>query len=187
MVKALGHQKTGPDRTFKHYYDGRSDAGLYAYCDSSYGDDRSDADHRCRSMQGYYFSLANTSVKWHSKTQTLISTSSTMAEYIVLSDCACDCAWYKILFSELGKPMPYVPIYGDSQGAIFNAQNPVTQKGIKHTEIHYHYIREQIEKGEVKVFAVPMTENVADMFTKNLGPTLFLKHRKQLGIEFYPL
>jgi len=28
-------------------YDGRSDTGLYAYCDSSYGDDRSDADHRC--------------------------------------------------------------------------------------------------------------------------------------------
>ena len=27
--------------------DGRSDGGLYAYCDSSYGDDRSDPDHRC--------------------------------------------------------------------------------------------------------------------------------------------
>jgi len=110
-----------------------------------------------------------------------------MAEYIALSDCACDCAWYKILFGELGKPMPYVPIYGDSHGAIFNAQNPITQKGIKHIEIRYHYIREQIKKGEVKVFAIPTTENVADMFTKNLGPTLFLKHRKQLGIEFYPL
>jgi len=121
-------------------YDGRSDTGLYAYCDSSYGDDRSDADCRRRSTQGYYFSLANASVKWHSKTQTLISTSSTMAEYIALSDCARDCAWYKILFGELGKPMPYVPIYGDSHGVIFNAQNPVTQKGIKHIEICYHYI-----------------------------------------------
>ena len=113
--------------------------------------------------------------------------SSTMAEYIVLSDCAHDCAWYKILFGELRKPMPYVPIYGDSHGVIFNAQNPVTQKGIKHIEIHYHYFRKQIEKGEVKVFGIPTTENVADMFTKNLGPTLFLKHRKELSIEFYPL
>jgi len=174
-------------RKYALVYDGRSDAGLYTYCDSSYGDDRSDADRRRRSTQGYYFSLANASVKWHSKMQTLISTSSTMAEYIALSDCARDCAWYKILFGKLGKPMPYVPIYGDSHGAIFNAQNPVMQKGIKHIEIRYHYIREQIEKGEVKVFTVPTTENVADMFTKNLGPTLFLKHRKQLGIEFYPL
>jgi len=168
-------------------FDGRSDRGLYAYCDSSYGDDRSDADRRRRSTQGYYFSLANGCVKWHSKTQTLISTSSTMAEYIALSDCARDCAWYKTLFGELGKPIPYVPIYGDSHGVIFNAQNPVTQKGIKHIEIRYHYIREQIEKGNIKVFAVPTVENVADMFTKNLGPTLFLKHRKELGIGFYPL
>ena len=174
-------------RKYALVYDGKSDGGLYAYCDSSYGDDRSDADRRRRSTQGYFFSLANASVKWHSKTQTLISTSSTMAEYIALSDCARDCAWYKILFGELGKPMPFVPIYGDSHGAIFNAQNPVTQKGIKHIEIRYHYIREQIEKGQVKVFAVPTSENVADMFTKNLGPTLFLKHRKELGIEFYPL
>jgi len=127
-------------RKYTLIYDGRSDTGLYAYCNSSYGDDRSDADHRCRSMQGYFFSLANTSVKWHSKMQTLISTSSTMAEYLALSDCSCDCAWYKILFGELGKPMPYIPIYGDSHGAIFNAQNPVMQKGIKHIVILCHYI-----------------------------------------------
>ena len=96
-----------------------------------------------------------------------------MAEYIALSDYACDCAWYKILFSKHRKPIPYVPLYGDSHGAIFDAQNPITQKGIKHIEICYHYIWEQIAKGEVNVFAVPTSGNVADMFTKNLGPTLF--------------
>jgi hypothetical protein len=157
-------------------YDGSSDSGLYAYCDLSYGDDRTEPDRKRRSTQGYYFSFANASVKWHSKTQTLVSTSSTMAEYMALSDCARDCAWYKILFEELGKPIPHVPLYGDSRGAIFNSQNPVTQKGIKHIEIRYHYIREQIEKGTVKVYAISTADNTADIFTKNLGPILFLKH-----------
>ena len=46
--------------------------------------------------------------------QTLVATSSTLAEYMALSDCARDCAWYKILFKELGKPIDYVPLYGDS-------------------------------------------------------------------------
>jgi hypothetical protein len=55
--------------------------------------------------------------------------------YMALSDCACDCAWYKMLFSELDKPIDFIPLYGDSKGAIFNAQNPITQKGIKHIEI----------------------------------------------------
>jgi len=168
-------------------YDSSSNSGLYAYCDASYGDDQSELDRKRRSTQGYYFSLASASVKWHSKTQALVSTSSTMAEYMALSDCARDCAWYKILFEELGKPIDHVPLYGDSRGAIFNSQNPVTQKGIKHIEIRYHYIREQIEKGTVKMYAIPTTENTADMFTKNLGPILFLKHREALGLEFYPL
>ena len=107
----------------------------------------------------------------------------TMAEYIALSDCACDCAWYKILFSELRKPMPYVPIYGDSHGAIFNAQNPITQKGIKHIEIHYHYIWEQIEKGEVKVFAVPMTRECHG-FTNLCGLVLWVTAGAGMGCEF---
>ena len=174
-------------RNYALVYDGSSDSGLYAYCDSSYGDDRTEPDRKRRSTQGYYFSFANASVKWHSKTQTLVSTSSTMAEYMALSDCARDCAWYKILFEELGKPIPHVPLYGDSRGAIFNSQNPVTQKGIKHIEIRYHYIREQIEKGTVKVYAISTADNTADIFTKNLGPILFLKHRQALGLEFYPL
>ena len=55
--------------------------------------------------------------------QILISVSSTMAEYIAFSDCAHDCAWYKILFGKLRKLMPHVSIYGDSHGVIFNTQN----------------------------------------------------------------
>ena len=117
----------------------------------------------------------------------MIATSSTAAEYMALSDCAKDCAWFKTLFTELGKPIDFVLLYADSWGAIFNAQNPVTQKGIKHIEIRYHYIREQIEIGTVKLFYVPTNENVADMFTKNLGPNDFTRHRAKLGLEFYPL
>lgn len=94
---------------------------------------------------------------------------------------------HKILFKELGKPIDYVPLYGDSHGAIFNSQNPVTQKGIKHMEIRYHYIQEQIELGTIKVYYVSTKDNIADMFTKNLSPVDFLHHHAELGLEFYPL
>src|SRR5437016_3095551 len=117
----------------------------------------------------------------------MVATSSTAVEYMALSDCACDCAWFKTLFSELGKPIDHVPLYADSRSAIFNAQNPVTQKGIKHIEICYHYICEQVELGTVKLYYVTTSNNIADMFTKNLGLTDFLRHRRELGLEFYPL
>ena len=117
----------------------------------------------------------------------MVATSSTTAEYMALSDCACDCAWFKMLFTELGKPIEFVPLFGDSRGAIFNGQKPVTQKGIKHIEIRHHYIWEQIELGMIQLFYVPTNENTADLFTKNLSPTLFLQHRSDLVLEFYPL
>ena len=122
-------------RDYALVYDGNSNVGLHAYCDSSYGDDRTDSDLKRRSTQGYFFKLADAATKWHSRTQKMVATSSTAAEYMALSDCVRDCAWYKTLFSELSKPIDFVPLYGDSKGAIFNAQNPVTQKGIKHIEI----------------------------------------------------
>ena len=117
----------------------------------------------------------------------MVATSSTAAEYMALSDCAKDCAWFKTLFTELGIPIDFVPLYGDSCGAIFNAQNLVTQKGIKHIDIRYHYIREQLDMGTLQLFYVLMNENTANMFTKNLGPTAFLRHRLELGLVFYPL
>ena len=117
----------------------------------------------------------------------MVATSSTAAEYMALSDCAKDCAWFKTLFTELGIPIDFVPLHGDSCGTIFNTQNPVTQKGIKHIDIRYHYIREQLDMGTLQLFYVPTNENTADMFTKNLGPTAFLRHRSELGLVFYPL
>ena len=185
-AKYIMHYLVGT-RDYALVYDGKSDAGLYTYCDASYGDDRSESDRKRRSTQGFYFSLANGAVSWHSKTQTLVLTSTTMEEYMALSDCARACAWYRILFSEIGKPLPFVPIYSDSHRSIFNAQNPVTQKGIKHIEIKYHYIHEQIELGHIKLYHVPTNKNVADMLTKNLGPNKYVKYRQALGLEFYPL
>ena len=117
----------------------------------------------------------------------MVATLSTAAEYMALSDCAKDCAWFKTLFTELGIPIDFVPLYGDSRGAIFNAQNPVTQKGVKHIDIRYHYIREQLDMGTLRLFYILTNENTADMFTKNLGPTAFLRHRSELGLVFYPL
>jgi len=46
-------------RDYALVFDGNCDKGLYAYCDSSYGDDRTELDHKRRSTQGYFFSLAS--------------------------------------------------------------------------------------------------------------------------------
>jgi hypothetical protein len=68
--------------------------------------------------------------------QKTIAHSSTEAKYMALSDCAKQCMWLINLISKLGLPnVAPIQINRDNQGAIFNAQNPVTEGRTKHIDI----------------------------------------------------
>ena len=90
--------------------------------------------------------------------------------------------WIQALLRELGYKIPIVPICVNNQGSIFIGSNLVQERCSKHIDIRYHYVRQLIEE---KLFFVEGAENPADLFTKNLGATKFLKFREQLGLEFY--
>jgi len=92
--------------------------------------------------------------------------------------------WIQSLFQELGYNLVPTPICGDNQGSIFIGSNPVQERQTKHIDIRYYYICECIEDGKVSVYFVPGNENLADMFTKNLGTMDFLRFRKHLWIKF---
>ena len=42
-----------------------------------------------------------------------------------------------------------------------------------------------MEEKKIDFFFIEGAENLADLFTKNLGASKFLKFREQLGLEFY--
>ena len=105
---------------------------------------------------------------------------------MALSDCGRQVAWIRTLLSEIGYDLEPIPIYGDNQGSIFIASNPVMEKRSKHIDIRYHYIRKVIEDGIVEVCFIDGSDNPADLFTKNLGHVKFEKFRALLGLEIYP-
>jgi hypothetical protein len=86
--------------------------------------------------------------------------------------------------TELGFRLAPLPLCGDNQGAIFNASNAVQEKWTKHIDIHFHYIKDVVEQGEIALYYVPSDQNPADMFTKNLTRDKFLSCRGQLGMRF---
>jgi hypothetical protein len=124
---------------------------------------------------------------WQSQSQAqkTVAQSSTEAEYMALSHYSQQAMWLKTMLAEIGMPLKAVLIYGDNQGAIFNASNPVQEKRMKHIVIQYHYIRECVQDGKVKLYYVEGINNPANLFTKNLEPIKFSKFRSQLGLEFY--
>jgi hypothetical protein len=128
-----------------------------------------------KSTSGYVVKLASAIFSWNMCVQKTVALSSTKAEYISLSDTSRQLVWVRNLFSELGIELAPIPLFGDNQGLIFIASNPIQEKRSKHIDLCYHYIRDVVQDGKVELFFVEGTQNPADMFTKNLERIKFLK------------
>lgn len=159
---------------------GTIDSGLIAFADADWGSDP----HTRRSNTGYLVLIGGAAVSWNSRAQKTRALSSTEAEYMSLSDACRQLVWMHSLLSEMRIHIRSIPLCGDNQGAIFIASNAVQEKRTKHIDIRYHYIREVVESGKVKLYFVQTEENLADMFTKNLSRDKFLYCRSTLGISF---
>ena len=152
-------------------FDGPSDSGLMAYSDSDWA---SDPNMR-KSTTGYMVKLVGAIFSWNSRAQKTVALSSTEAEYMSLSDTSRQLLWIKSLMSELGIDLSPIPLFGDNQGSIFLASNPVQEKRIKHIDLRYHFIRNVVQNKRVELFFIEGASNPADLFTKNLGRVKFQK------------
>ena len=52
----------------------------------------------------------------------------------------------------------------------------------KHIEIKYHYIRDMVQRGAVKLLYVVTEEQIADVLTKPLARMKFEYFRERLGV-----
>ena len=148
------------------HYDGSSHVGLIGYSDSDWGENKDDR----HSTSGQVFSLANGAISWRSRRQKTVALSVAEAEYMELAETAKQAARLRCFSQEIGRsPTHPTTICADNQAAIFLAMNPAQQTRIKHMDIHYHYIREQVENEKVTICHIPGEDNPADLFTKSLG------------------
>ena len=66
-------------------------------------------------------------------------------------------------------------IFEDNQSAISMAKNPQFHGRAKHIAIKHHFIREQVEDGNIELKYCPSEEMVADMPTIGLRRDLFVR------------
>lgn len=144
---------------------------LVGYVDSDFAGDR---DSR-KSTTAYVFTLGGNCVVWKSQLQPLVALSTTEAEYVALADCTREFIWLQGLLKEARLLDSSVTIFSDSQSAIHLSKNPVYHERTKHVDIRFHFLRELIAAGTLKVEKVATEDNPSDMGTKILPVTKF-KH-----------
>ena len=96
--------------------------------------------------------------------------SSTEAEYKGAAVAGYEAVWLKRILKDLGVPIAEpIRILCDNMSSIYLARNPVFHARSKHIEVHYHFIRERVQAGEIDLQHVSTNLQVADIFTKALG------------------
>jgi hypothetical protein len=61
-------------------------------------------------------------------------------------------------------------------------ENPMFHEKMKHIEIRYHYIRDMVQKGVLKLQYVDIDEQVADVLTKPLSSVKFEHFRDNIDV-----
>ena len=64
----------------------------------------------------------------------------------------------------------------DNAGEIFLANNKALGQRTKHIDTHYHFTREYVEDGIIKIRYVRTDDNTSDVMTKNTARKTFWKH-----------
>ena len=62
------------------------------------------------------------------------------------------------------------------------SKNPVFHDKSKHIKIKYHYIRDMVQRGIVKLQYVAMEEHIANVLTKPLARVKFEYFSEKLGV-----
>lgn len=137
-----------------------------------------------RSTTAYIIYLGSNIISWRSSRQKSVSRSSTEAEYKALANGAAELSWVQNLLLELGLHIPKPPtLLCDNAGATYLCANPVYHSRMKHVALDYHFVREKIANGSLKVLHIHSADQLADMLTKPLGRGPFQNLRSKIGVS----
>nr|GEW14531.1 copia protein [Tanacetum cinerariifolium] len=148
----------------------------------------SDADYaRCKdtfksTFGGAQF-LGEKLVSWSLKKQDCTALSIAEAKYVSLFACCTQVLWMRAQLTDYGFHFKRIPIYCDSKSAIAISCNPVQHSRTKHIAVHYHFIKEHVEKGTVKLYFVKTDYQLAELFTKALPADRFNYLVRRLGMR----
>ena len=76
-----------------------------------------------------------------------------------------------------------INVFSNNQSIISLIKSGTQSSKRKHIDVHYHYILDIVERGEVKVNFVSSTEMVADLMTKGLSLEKFREHVTRMGLR----
>ena len=165
------------------FFSRNNPTSLHAFSDADWAGDSDDF----VSTNAYIIYLGKNPISWSSKKQKGVARSSTEAEYRSVANTSAEIISIYSLLVELGIKIPAPPvIYCDNVGATYLCANPIFHSRMKHLALDYHFIRNQITSGSLRVVHVSTKDQLADALTKPLSRSPFKTQSDKIGVAKAP-
>jgi hypothetical protein len=137
-----------------------------------------------KSTLGTWQFLGSSLVSWSSRKQSSVAQSTTEAEYVAATSSCSQLLGITYTLSDIGVECSHVPLICDSTSAISVAKNLMLHSRTEHIEVRYHFLRDNVEKGNIDLIHVPTEKQLADILSKPLDQATFAHLRGELGVVF---
>jgi hypothetical protein len=134
-------------------------------------------------VTGFIIYLLGAPICWRSQGQKGVTLSSSEAEYVAMSKAVKEIRFIDFFWKGMGVDVKLsIVVKCVNVGASFMAENSSSGNRTCHINTRYHFVREHVEDGLIRIVFVKSSINDADMFTKNVGNdcirTLLAVHEK---------
>ena len=116
--------------------------------------------------------------------QSLVTLSTTEAEYVAAVAAGQEVIWLRNLFAELGYDMSGPStLMTDNQSAMNVAKDPEHHGRMKHLDLRYHWLRDVVNDGQISMGYCPTDTMPADILTKPLTFAKVKESVEMLGLR----
>ena len=104
----------------------------------------------------------------------MVAFSTTEAEFMTLTEATKEALWLQGLIGEVVVKQATVPVFNDSQSAIYLSKNQGFYERKKHLDIWLHFIRDIVASEKVSIKKIYTEDNPVDFLTKTVSSIKFL-------------
>ncbi|SYW77410.1 uncharacterized protein UHO2_07252 [Ustilago hordei] len=142
----------------------------------------SDTTAQCKSSSGSAVFIHGNLVAWKSALQHCTALSAVEAESVAATEATREILFFGHLFKAIGVDIGTPIIFSDNTGTIQVSKDPTQHWKLKHIDTKYHFIRDNIQDGKVKIKYIGTEDNLADIFTKPVGKEALQCTQRGLGL-----
>ncbi|TFY71470.1 hypothetical protein EVG20_g1549 [Dentipellis fragilis] len=137
-----------------------------AFCDADHGGDLDNG----RSTSGFMIRMGTAAISWASRLQTIVALSTTEAEYVSAVAAGQEILFLRNLFTCFGYSLNSpTPLSIDNQSALSVTKNPEHHGRMKHLDLRFYWLRDEVAKGHISVSYLSTHDMPADLLTKSLS------------------